>query len=192
MAPPVPRIVSRSVQSVSPWVSMVGRTLVRFGETREEEFHSLQQADYVSVLALTSDGRVPLVCQYRPALERVTIELPGGLREEGQSPEEAAIRELFEETGMVVTGHPIVLGHLVPDSGRLENRLWGYFARVKSERAESWVPEAGVESFLCPVKELQEWILSGQFDHALHLALIGLAMMRGVFVWGEKDPYEKL
>jgi len=189
MAPAVPRIVSRSVQILSPWLSVVGRKLVRVGETNEEEFHSLQQADYVTTLALTSDGRIPLVRQYRPALERVTIEFPGGLRGEDQSPEEAATRELFEETGMVIAESPMFLGNLAPDSGRLENRLWGYFVRVKPEQAEGWAPEAGVEPFLCSWSELQQWVLNGQFDHALHLAFLGLAIMRGALVWGDKKSY---
>lgn len=57
------------------------RTLVMPGKAQAEDYHSLRQTDYVSVLAVTDDGRVPLVRQYRPALEKFTLELSGGLRD---------------------------------------------------------------------------------------------------------------
>ena len=56
-------------------------------------------SDSVQVFALTKDGRVVLVKQYRPGADREEIELPGGRIDEGESKEQAAHRELKEETG---------------------------------------------------------------------------------------------
>jgi len=53
----------------------------------------------VCVLALTEDNKVITVEQYRPGPDRTLNELPGGYMEEGETPEQAAIRELREETG---------------------------------------------------------------------------------------------
>lgn len=39
------------------------------------------------------------ILQYRPPIENVCVELPAGLIDEGESPEQAAVRELYEETG---------------------------------------------------------------------------------------------
>jgi ADP-ribose pyrophosphatase len=61
-------------------VTLVARE-VDFGGAAPEIYHGLEVADYVTVLAVTADGRVPLVRQFRPAVEKYTIELPGGLAE---------------------------------------------------------------------------------------------------------------
>ena len=53
----------------------------------------------VALVALTDDGRVCLVRQYRTALDRVTVELPAGKLDPGEDPEHCARRELLEETG---------------------------------------------------------------------------------------------
>lgn len=39
--------------------------------------------------------------QFRPPISKVVIEVPAGLVDEGESPEESAIRELREETGYI-------------------------------------------------------------------------------------------
>lgn len=157
------------------------------GKTQAEDYHSLRQADYVSAFAVTEDGRIPLVRQYRPALEKFTLELPGGLRDGDEAPELAALRELSEETGLEAISAPYSLGCLTPDTGRLENRLWGFFVRVRDSDTPNWRPEPGVERLLVSHSQLREWILDGQFDHALHIALIGLGMMHGLFEWDDKS-----
>jgi ADP-ribose pyrophosphatase len=165
---------------LSPWATLVSRVIERPGSGMQT-YHSLAQSDYVSVLALTADGRVPLVRQYRPAVQRITLELPGGLLDSQEPPEVVAARELEEEAGLRAIGEPVLLGKLLPDTGRLENRFWCYF--IDAEEIQGWEPEVNVERVLITRGKLRQAILDGSFDHALHIALVGLAVLRGHFDW---------
>lgn len=178
----VPDLVAKANEILSPWVTLVSRTIAWPG-CEAQTFHSFSQADYVSVLALTADGHIPLVKQYRPAVERVTLELPGGIIDSAETPAQVAARELFEETGFRAVAAPLLLGNLMPDSGRLENRYWCFF--VQAEQASDWHPEALIERALFTRAELRQAVLGGRIDHALHISLIGLAVMRGCFSWGD-------
>ena len=53
----------------------------------------------VGIVASFDDNTILMVKQYRPAVKKVAMEIPAGLVEEGEDPQEAALRELEEETG---------------------------------------------------------------------------------------------
>jgi ADP-ribose pyrophosphatase len=53
----------------------------------------------VGLVPFTEDGAVILIRQFRPPLNCFVVELPAGLCEPGEQPEDAAQRELTEETG---------------------------------------------------------------------------------------------
>jgi ADP-ribose pyrophosphatase len=70
--------------------------------------------DSVAVLAFTSNDEVVLVRQYRPGPNAVLDELPGGMIDAGETPIDAARRELLEETGyrggVSIVGYTFVAG----------------------------------------------------------------------------------
>src|SRR5262249_11451881 len=110
----VARIIARSETPVSPWVRVVENTVELAPNTPPEAFHSLAQADYVTVVARTRSGLIPIVSQFRPAVGCITWELPGGLIEAGEAPEVCCRRELREEVGVDAL-QVTPLGHWFPD-----------------------------------------------------------------------------
>jgi ADP-ribose pyrophosphatase len=65
----------------------------------ERELEIKLEGPTAVVLALTPEDEVLLVREFRPGVEEVLGELPGGAVDEGEEPLEAARRELLEETG---------------------------------------------------------------------------------------------
>jgi ADP-ribose pyrophosphatase len=132
---------------------------------------------YVTVIALTDQNELILVRQYRPAVERYTLELPSGHVGKNETPETAARRELAEECGLEAATWEL-LGSLLSDTGRNENRLWCYFASGVTATIDNHVQESGVERILLPRERLRELISSAEFGHALDLAVIMLFVVK--------------
>jgi ADP-ribose pyrophosphatase len=157
----------------TPFFEILAKTL----DPAEPPWYSLRLPDYAAVLALTPDERVLIVRQYRPAVERYVFELPSGLVDPGESPEQAARRELLEETACQAETLE-VLDPMLPDTGRLGNRIWNCFA-TGVRPVESRVPEAGIEVVRWTLEELTRALLDGRFDHSLHVSVLLAAMVRG-------------
>jgi ADP-ribose pyrophosphatase len=67
------------------------------GNTSKREL--IKHPGAVAVIALTDEGKIVMVEQYRKALEKSIIEIPAGKLEAGEEPSVTAKRELEEETG---------------------------------------------------------------------------------------------
>lgn len=67
------------------------------GKTSKREI--VKHPGAVAILAVTDEGKIILVKQFRKPLERTIVEIPAGKLEKGEEPEYTALRELEEETG---------------------------------------------------------------------------------------------
>lgn len=82
-----------------PWLT-ARRDVARLPDGRvNNEYYVLEYPDWVNVIAITKDGLMVMERQYRHGLGNTCFELPCGVIEEGETPLEAAQRELLEETG---------------------------------------------------------------------------------------------
>ncbi|MED4017206.1 MULTISPECIES: NUDIX hydrolase [Sutcliffiella] len=72
------------------------------GKTSTREI--IKHPGAVAVVAITDEGKIVMVRQYRKAMDRILVEIPAGKLENGEKPEVTAIRELQEETGYTCDG----------------------------------------------------------------------------------------
>ena len=63
------------------------------------EYYVLEYPDWVNITAVTKEGKIVMERQYRHGARRTCFEIPSGVMEKGETPLEAAKRELMEETG---------------------------------------------------------------------------------------------
>lgn len=176
LAPPV-RIVTRRETPISPWVRLVEHTVEIAPGLPLEAYHSFAQADYVTVVARTPSGRIPIVSQFRPATGGPTWELPSGLLDPGEEVAACCRRELREEAGVDAT-HVRLLGSFFADTGRLENRMH-VFAVEASEPGPAFAPEPGLTVAFVTPADLRAFILDGTFDHQLHIGALATAELHG-------------
>jgi ADP-ribose pyrophosphatase len=171
-----PKIRSRLTTTVSPWMDIIAREVEFTAGGEPQTYHAVGQMDYLAVVALTPDGRIPIVRQYRPAVEAFTWELPAGLIEPGEDPAQAAKRELLEETGCdTLAIHP--LGVAAACTGRLSNRVHTFFVEAGNQ-AQDFKPESGMTIALLTPAELVALIRAGEFPQQLHLGAMLLAQMQ--------------
>ena len=172
-----PKIKSRRTIDISRWMKVIEREVEFTAGAKPELYHAVGQQDYIAIVARTPDGKIPIVRQDRPALERFTWELPAGLVDKGETATETCKRELMEETGFPAkTVH--ALGTYAPCTARLSNQLHSFFVET-GPRAAAARTEAGIELKLVTPSELAGLILAGEFVLQLHIGALLLAGLRG-------------
>ncbi len=151
------------------------------GRGTERDFVVAHAPDWVNVLALTPDGRLVLVRQFRFGSDGFSLELPGGAVEAGEDPVAAAVRELSEETGYG-GGRVRLLGSVHPNPAIMDNRC--HFVLVDGAVPAgpvNWDQDEEIEVSTAPVADVFAWARSGRITHSLTVAaLIFLEGARGI------------
>ena len=109
------------------WLTLRSDTVALPGGETLSPYHVIESPDWVNAIAITDDGNIVLVEQYRHAVQQMMLELPAGHVDAGEAPEVAVKRELLEETGHeAASWHE--LGALFPAASRFTNKVRSYLA----------------------------------------------------------------
>lgn len=133
----------------------------------EHDFYCIEAPDWINIIPLTSTEEVVMIEQYRHGIESVTLEIPGGMVDEGEAPRNAAAREMFEETGYTAA-EIIKLGKTQPNPAIQNNWIHTFFApgaEFKSEPVFDGTERTLVR--LIPLSEVPELIAHGTITHSL-------------------------
>ena len=156
-------------------VFSVSRTLAKSPRTGESHsFYRIDSGEWVNIVPITPRGEVVLVKQYRHGLKGFTVETPGGMVDRGETPMEAAGRELLEETGYRAA-EIVPLGGVNPNPALFGNTLHAFLGRDVEKVAEvcnESTEETRVE--VVSHEELRRLVSTGAVNHALVMAVLYL------------------
>jgi ADP-ribose pyrophosphatase len=169
--PPSPFLKWRRKRS-EPWADcrvfrVLRDTCADPRDGREHDFFIIEAPDWINVVPVTAGGEVVMIEQYRFGTDEVTLEIPGGMVDPGETPREAAARELLEETGYAA-GEMIELGKTRPNPAIQDNWIHTFLARGAEFRHEPTF-EGNEQTIvrLVPLAEIPSLIADGAISHAL-------------------------
>jgi ADP-ribose pyrophosphatase len=142
-----------------------------------EPYYVYEFTDWVTALALTEDGKVVMVKQYRHALGETCIETPGGCVDAtDQNFEEAIARELLEETGYSFSSYEY-LGKISANPSTNNNLMHMFLAKGgKKVAAQKLDGNEEIEVALFEIDELKQLLKENKIVQAMHVTCIMYAL----------------
>jgi len=129
------------------------------GKVVQQEF--IQHKEVASVVPLTRDGQLLMIRQYRNAVGSLLLEMPSGRIEPGEKPEEAARRELQEETGYEA-GQLTKLLSFFPVPGFCDMLVHVFLARELTYRGQNLDDTEFIEVLKIPLAQAVQMVWSGE------------------------------
>ena len=130
------------------------------------DYYVMHAPDWVIVIAKKND-KFLMVKQWRHGEKALSVEFPGGVIDKGENPEEAAKRELEEETGYKA-GKLIKLGTVNPNPALFSNHVHFFLAQELVTTGKQHLDE---DEFINCMELSKEEVLEGmgtpQFPHAI-------------------------
>ena len=149
--------------SPSHWFPLT-RQKVQLTNSNIYDYYFSRLGDVVQVLAVTKQKEIVLVRQYKHGLGQITLEIPGGLQQEGKSIIQSALNELEEETGIkAIVDQLISLGKIAINPTKLKQVTYGFIvfdAEFNSEQRLDTTED--IEVVLMPAPQVLQMALNGE------------------------------
>lgn len=128
----------------------------------------LEMMEGVSILPIHGENIITLR-EYRYPIRSWQTELPGGLIDPGETPQQAAVRELKEETGYEAD-EVIPLGSFYPSFGSTNEKIYLFAIRCGKSGETSLDPAEVLRLHEVSVDEFKKLVASGEIQHGAGLA----------------------
>jgi ADP-ribose pyrophosphatase len=135
----------------------------------------VQHGGSAVMMPVDERGRILLVRQYRLPARQYLWELPAGRMDEGETPLQAAKRELTEETGLRAKKWKKI-AEFYPSPGFLAEKMTIFLATELTAGASKPMEDERIETRWFTPRELKSWIRSGKIRDAK--TMIGLCRYR--------------
>ncbi len=134
---------------------------------QEHTFFVIEAGDWVNIIPVTPEGQLIFIKQYRHGIAQVTLEVPGGMVDDGETAAQAARRELREETGYD-TEQIVHLGSIAPNPAIQNNVCHSYLALdARPSGPQRLEGTEDIEVVLVDPADVPTLIVNGQVNHAL-------------------------
>ena len=141
-------------------------------------FYVNEYPDWVNAFALTKEGKVIMVRQYRHGIGSVETELPGGVVEDGETWQEGVKRETLEETGYTFDKVEY-LGKISANPSTTNNFMHMFLATGGEKIAEQNLDDSEeVEVLLMTIDEVKQLVKENKIMQSLHVNCIMYALAR--------------
>lgn len=159
--------VSRRLMYAGRIFSIFQATRQSPGDGRPFTFDIVDGPDWVNVVALTGSGAVVLIRQYRAGTRTITTEIPGGTVDPGETPRQAAERELLEETGYASADWELI-GRVEPNPAFQTNTTYTFLARDARRTGPQRLDDTEmIEVEERPLEDIPSLVADGTITHAL-------------------------
>lgn len=132
--------------------------------------------DYSTIVPFISKNEILMIKSYRHLVDSIQIEVPSGYIDEGETPKEAAIRELREETGYAAKD-VISIGHYTLDYSMFEQKgnLFVAYGMVKEGLQSLGIMEK-INIQIITIKEIKQLLFKGKILNAASIVALYRAL----------------
>ena len=147
-------------------IATVCQTPATASDGQKHNYISIDSRDWVAVIPVKDENFI-MVKQWRHGEKALSIEFPGGVIDDGESPLQGAIRELKEETGCVAE-KMLYLGKINPNPAFMTNHFHVFAAfDLKETGSQNLDSDEYLNDLEMPKNEVYEKMGTPQMPHAL-------------------------
>lgn len=155
-----------------PWATLRVDKLQLPNGNIKEEYYVLEYPTWVNMIGITEQETLLFVRQYRHGAGKVLVELPAGVVEDGEAPEDAARREMLEETGYAFDSIEYI-GELYANPATSGNITYTYLLRGGKKMQEQCLDNSeDIEVVEMSLEEAKTFLFNNQLGQALHTAAL--------------------
>lgn len=169
-------MANRKIVLHTDWFDVESEEYEEVPQLNGQPAYRVNVPDSVMIIVLTEGERVILVEQFRPASARRTLEFPAGAIDASETPETAAHRELYEETGYRC-GTLKLASRARLAAERLNSTVYVFFGRG-AVHDPGFRPEPGIDVTSVSLGELKGWATAGRCEQLTMLGAILLVKLR--------------
>ncbi len=174
-------VIARRTLISDRWLTLHADTVRTDSGVVLDPYYVIDERSWSCAVPVLPDGRVVLIEQYRHGAGGIYFELPAGDIDAGETPAQAAVRELAEESGYLAVSDPLPLGALYPEPSRNRSIGHGFVVRVDPHPVASALDHGeAIRPRLFTVPEVFAALADGRIAHAVQVAFLYRAHAGGL------------